>query len=108
LDGIRWSAEPGSEVMRQLHLPPTFRSKKRDARVRLGKNSARSGNLQILIQAIHNRQHINLRKKKCPDRGTFVENLLISEHLNLKGGNLAGITKSGPSRMDQRGALLGE
>jgi hypothetical protein len=29
LDGIRWSAEPGSEVMRQLHLPPTFRSKKR-------------------------------------------------------------------------------
>ena len=25
------------------------------------------------------------------------EHVLISEHLNLKGGNLAGITKSGPT-----------
>ena len=31
LGGIHWVAELASEVMRQLHLGPTFRSKKRDA-----------------------------------------------------------------------------
>ena len=31
LGGIHWVAELASEVMRQLHLRPTFRSKKRDA-----------------------------------------------------------------------------
>ena len=60
----------------------TFRSKKRDARVRPGKNSACSGNLQMLIQAIHNRQHINLRKKECPDRGTFVGAKALMRHLS--------------------------
>jgi hypothetical protein len=36
-------------------------------------------------------------KDLLPIPKEVTEYVLISEHLNLKGGNLAGITKSGPS-----------